>query len=152
MMSSVFRYWKRPWHKWAVLIECVSQLTALWLNIQEYQNLSYVHEMIFSESEWRRVAAQEMMQCSINALLAASFFGVLIIGHFAHSKRSAKFTEGIFCIALGLIWGAVGLLLPIRYSTRDTVFWLAVILLAVGGGVSTLWRNVFQYKKTMKKS
>ena len=151
-MSSVFHYWKRPWHKWAVLIGCVSQLTALCLNIQEYRNLSYVHEMIFSESEWRRVAAQEMMQCSINALLAALFFGSLMIGYFTHSKRSAKFAEGIFCIALGSVWGAVGLLLPMRYSTGDTVFWLVVVLLAVGGGVGTLWQNVFQHKKTMKKS
>ena len=66
-----------------------------------------------------------------------------MIGHFAHSRQSAKFAEGIFCIVLGVLWGVVGLVLPMRYSTADMVFWLVIVFLALVGGVITLRKTCF---------
>jgi len=140
-MSSAFSYWKRPWHRWVILIVGILQLVALWLHIQEYRNLAGVQERIFSAAEWEQIAAQQLMQCSISALMAAVFFSVLIIGHFSHSKRFARLADGILCVVVGLVWGAAGLLLPMRYSTGDTLLWLVILLLALGGGVITLWQN-----------
>lgn len=73
MISSEFSYWKHSRHRWAVLIGGISQLAALWLNIQEYRNLSRVREAIFSEAEWERIAAGALRRCSISALAAVIF-------------------------------------------------------------------------------
>ena len=144
MMSSAFSYWKRPWHRWVILVVGILQLVALWLHIQEYRNLADVQERVFSAAEWEQIAAQQLMQCSISALLAAVFFSVFIIGHFSRSKRSARLADGILCVVLGLAWGAAGLLLPMRYSTGDTVIWLVILLLALGGGAGALWWHIIR--------
>lgn len=144
MMSSAFSYWKRPWHRWVILAVGILQLIALRLHIQEYRNLADVQERIFSAAEWEQIAAQQLMQCSISALLAAVFFSVFIIGHFSRSKRSARLADGILCVVLGLAWGAAGLLLPMRYSTGDTVIWLVILLLALGGGAGALWWHIIR--------
>ena len=143
-MQSGFNYWKRPWHRWIVWSGGILQIVALWLHIQEYRNLADVQERIFSAAEWEQIAAQQLMQCSISALMATVFFGILIIGHFSHSKRSARLADGILCVVLGLAWGVAGLLLPMRYSTGDTVLWIVILLLALGGGVGTLWWHLFR--------
>lgn len=148
MMTSAFCYWKRPWHKWIVLLVGILQLVGLWLHVQEYQNLADVQERVFSAAEWEAMAAQKLMQCSISAILAATFFAVLVISLLAHNKRTARLADGILCVVLGLAWGAAGLLLPMRYSTGDTVIWLVILFLALGGGVIALWQNIFKAETT----
>lgn len=147
-MSAVFSYWKRPWHKWVVLIGGVSQLVALWLNIREYRNLSSVQERVFSTTEWEQIAAQKLLQCSISSLLAATLFGALIISHFAHNKKAARNADGILCVVLGLAWGAAGLLFPIRYTTGDTIIWLIILLLTLGGGIIAIRQNACKSRTT----
>ena len=62
-----FIYWNRPWHKWVVLVATLLQLPGLWMNIQEYNNISKIE--ILSAAEWASYASQKYWQCAIRACL-----------------------------------------------------------------------------------
>ena len=81
------------------------------------------------------------MQCASSGLQAATFLGIFLIGCFAKSKRTARISEGILLLALGVAWSVAGLLMPLTSSRGNTVLWAAITLLALGGGATILWRN-----------
>lgn len=56
-----FTYWKRPWHKWVILVAALLQLLCLWMNLQEYNRISDAG--FLSASEWADYAAQKGLQC-----------------------------------------------------------------------------------------
>ena len=139
--SEKFSYWKRPWHRWLILAVGILQLINLWINCQEYHKYLQIHERIFSVAEWEQIFAQELMQCASSGLQAATFLGIFLIGCFAKSKRTARISEGILLLALGVAWSVAGLLMPLTSSRGNTVLWAAITLLALGGGATILWRN-----------
>ena len=102
--SNGFTYWKRPWYQWLILAAAILQLLCLWMNLQEYHDLSAVG--ILTGSAWADYAAQKRSQCALNGLLAACFSGHFLIGICAHSPKAARLAEGIFaapgpCVGCG---------------------------------------------------
>lgn len=76
--SNGFTYWKRPWYQWLILAAAILQLLCLWINLQEYHDLSAAG--ILTGSAWADYAAQKRSQCALNGLLAACFSGHFLIG------------------------------------------------------------------------
>ncbi|MCI8608777.1 MAG: hypothetical protein HFE73_03940 [Firmicutes bacterium] len=132
-----YTYWKRPWHKWAILLAALSQFLCLLMNIQEYNDISAAG--IFSASEWTVYASQKTFQCAINGMAAACFSGILLIGSLARSKRATQLAEGLLLLILGLTWGAAGFALHLN----SKVLWLVILLLAFGGA----FYDFYTYKK-----
>ena len=44
-----YTYWKKPWAKWCVLAAGLLQLLALWINLNDYRQVSSVWDQIMSE-------------------------------------------------------------------------------------------------------
>ena len=124
--SNGFTYWKRPWYQWLILTAAILQLLCLWMNLQEYHDLSAAG--ILTGSAWADYAAQKRSQCALNGLLAACFSGHFLIGICAHSPKAARLAEGIFLLLLALAWGAAGLALQL--FSRNGKGALAVLILA----------------------
>jgi len=135
-----FSYWKRPWQKWFVLIAAILQLLCLWMNIQEYKEISSIP--IFSASELASFAASTKWQCAINGVLLGCFSGTFLIGIFAKSQRAARLAEGILLLALFVAWGAAGFVLR-PFPPNMRLFWALMLLIAFGGAIYSLW----QYRK-----
>ena len=132
-----FIYWKRPWHKWAVLVGALSQLLCLWMNIQEYNNISRVG--ILSAAEWANYALEKGWQCGMNGILAACVLGVFLLGIFSRSPKGARLAEGLLLLLLALAWGAAGVALRWFSSTRTGLFWVLILITTVGGAAYSFW-------------
>lgn len=136
-----FTYWKRPWHKWLVLVAVFSQFLCLWMNIQEYNDISRAG--ILSASEWANYVAQKNWQCAINGVLVVCFLGTFLIGIFAQSQKGARLIEGLFLLFLALAWGVVGFTLHLISLSGKGLFWSLILLMASGGAIYDL----LQYHK-----
>jgi len=109
------------------------------MNVREYGNVSGAG--VLSDLEWERYAAQKGLQCAFNALGAAAFLGIFLIGTWARSKRSARLAEGLFLLVLAFAWGIAGIVLPLAAPDGNRIVWAFVLLLALGGGIYSLWTN-----------
>ena len=138
---SEFTYWKRPWHKWLVLVAALSQLLCLWMNIQEYNNISRAG--VLSVSELTSYVSQKNWQCAINGVLATCFLGTFLIGIFARSQKGVRLSEGLLLLCLALAWGVAGFTLHFISLSYKGIFWLLILLIAFGGAV----HNILQYHK-----
>ena len=114
MKNEGFIYWRRPRHKWFVLAAGALQLLCLWMNVQEYGEISAAG--VLSASQWADFAAQKNFQCAVNGLLAACFFGVFAVGMLAGSRRAARRLEGALLLLLAAAWGAAGAMLGLFSS------------------------------------
>ena len=132
-----FTYWRRPWHKWPVLALAGLECWSLWTKVREYRYLSGAG--IFSAAQWERYAAQAWMQCALAGMLAALFLGVFLIGCLARSRRPARLAEGALLLACALVWGGGLVLLRPALRGMDRFLWGAVLLLALFGGIHSLW-------------
>lgn len=135
-----FTYWKRPWHKWLVLVGPLSQFLCLWMNIQEYNKISSAG--ILSASEWTSYMAQKNFQCAINGLLAVCFLGIFLIG-FSRSKKGVRLIEGLFLVFLALAWGITGFVLHLISLNGTGLLWALILLIAFCGAI----HNLLQYRK-----
>lgn len=138
---SELTYWKRPWHKWAILIAALAQLLCLWMNIQEYNQISKTG--FLTASEWTNYVSQKNWQCSISGLLIACFLGIFLIGIFARSPQMAKLLETLLLLLVTLAWGVTGFTLHLFSSCSKGTFWSLILLIAFGGTV----HNLLQYRK-----
>ena len=136
-----FIYWKRPWHKWVVLVATLLQLPGLWMNIQEYNNISRIE--ILSAAEWASYASQKYWQCAISGVLIICLLGTFLIGTFAQSWKGAKLSEGFLLLFLAFAWGIAGFVLHPLSSIGKGLFWTLILLIAFGGAVY----NLLQYRK-----
>lgn len=137
-----FTYWKRPWDKWLILAAAILEILSLWMNLQEYNRISAAG--FLSASEWADYAAQKGLQCGLNGILAASFFGIFLIGAFARSQRRARLAEGVLLLLLALAWGAVGAASHLALRNGQGFLWGLLLLLAFGAAAYKFWR----YRKT----
>lgn len=138
---SEFTYWKRPWHKWLVLVAALSQLLCLWMNIQEYNDISRAG--ILSASELASYMAHKNWQCAINGVLVVCFLGTFLIGLFARNPKVARLMEGFLLLLLALAWGVAGIVLQLLSSSSRGLFWAVILLIAFGGAA----HNLLQYRK-----
>ena len=134
-----FTYWKRPWHKWFVLLAGILQVVVLLLNIQEYQDIAKAK--ILSSSAWESYAARQSLQCAINGLTAAIFWGEFLIGIFAGSKRTARMAEGVLLLVLTLLWGIAGFALGLTTQGGTRVIWGLLLLTALCGTIHAFWKS-----------
>lgn len=88
MGNREFIYWKRPWHKWAIIIGAFSQLLCLWMNVREYSRIARAG--VLSAEQWASYALTAQWQCAVNGVAAACFLGIFLIGTFARSKKEAR--------------------------------------------------------------
>lgn len=138
---SEFTYWKRPWHKWAILIAALAQLLCLWMNIQEYNQIS--KSDFLTASEWTDYMTQKNWQCSISGLLIICFLGIFLIGILARSPQMAKLLETLLLLFLTLAWGVTGFTFHLFSSYSKGIFGSLILLIAFGGTV----HNLLQYRK-----
>ena len=133
-----FTYWKRPWHKWLILVVAAFQLLSLWLHIQEYHEV--ISAGIFSSSILADYTSQKYFQCAISGLMTAIFFGTFIIGTIARNKRIALLSEGLLLLLISVAWGIAGIALGLFSRTiKGLLFWF-ILLVALGGVVYNFWR------------
>ena len=141
MGNREFIYWKRPWHKWAIIIGAFSQLLCLWMNVREYSRIARAG--VLSAEQWASYALTAQWQCAVNGVAAACFLGIFLIGTFARSKKEARLFEGLFLLLLALAWGAAALALHPFSSDFRGAFWAILFIIALGGAAHSL----SQYRK-----
>ena len=134
-----YSYWKRPWHKWAILIVAILQLISLWMNIREYEQIAQAG--ILSAAAWESYTAQHNLQCAITGLMAVCFAGPFVIGCFAKERKSARLAEGLFLLFLAAAWGIIGwTVLQLNSSLGSGLFWALILILSLSGGLWDVWR------------
>lgn len=136
--SNGFTYWKRPWYQWLILAAAILQLLCLWMNLQEYRDLSAAG--ILSDHAWTGYASQRRLQCALNGVMAACFSGHFLIGILARSQRAARLAEGIFLLLLALAWGAAGLALQLFSPNGKGALCVLILVSALAGAVYSLLR------------
>ena len=109
--SEKYNYWKKPWHKWAVLGGAILQMIGLYLRIQEYRDISRpeIRAQLFSESGWESYVTQQYFQFSISIIMICLFLGCFVIGIYSRSKRTSDISTGVLLIIFTLFWCVVGL-------------------------------------------
>ena len=100
-----YTYWKKPWAKWCVLAAGLLQLLALWINLNDYRQVSSVWDQIMSEDAWKSYASNMLFNCSLNGFMVLLFFACLLNGSLARSERTARRNDGDNAVAMG---GALG--------------------------------------------
>lgn len=133
-----YSYWKWSWQKWVVLVAGLGQIVPLWININEYNDISRAN--ILSASAWEQYASRTTMQCALYVALIIIFLGTFLIGALSRSRRSAKLAEGFLLLFFALVWGAAGFLPHLLSSGGNRVLWLVLLLLSLGGAVYSLVR------------
>jgi hypothetical protein len=133
--SEKFTYWKRPWQKWLVFIGGTSQIIALFLNIQEYNEIAIIKDKLFSAVEWESYARQQSFQGALNGFIAAIFLGCFLVGIFSQSKKVAYIAEGLLLLILAVAWGFVGFTLQLASVHGIKIIWGLLLLLTFCGSV-----------------
>lgn len=136
-----YTYWKKPWAKWCVLAAGLLQLLALWINLNDYRQVSSVWDQIMSEDAWKSYASQTILSCSIKAFTAALFFGILIVGGAARSEKAARRGEGITLLLWAVLWGAARLCFPQLWYSGQKLFWWLLFITALVGGILSLCKS-----------
>ena len=135
-------YWKKPWAKWCVLAAGLLQLLALWINLNDYRQVSSVWDQIMSEDAWKSYASNMLFNCSLNGFMVLLFFACLLNGSLARSERTARRNDGITLLLWAVLWGAARLCFPqLWYSGQKRFWWLLLLLMALGGWVFSLCKS-----------
>lgn len=137
--AKIFTYWKRPWHKWLIITVAIAQLLCLWMNVQQYREISQAG--ILSPSEWESYAVQTLFQCALNGLAATGFLGIFLTGILAQNQKVARLAEGLLLLVLALILAVVGFALQLTSEGSIRIVWGLLLLLTLGGSVYTLLIN-----------
>ena len=98
-----FSFWKRPVHKWFVLLAGLLNLLSLWLSIREYRRIAAAG--ILSPSQWSEYTAQKHWQFALSGMLVLYFFGEFLLGYFVRCQRSAQLANGVLLLLLASLWG-----------------------------------------------
>lgn len=140
--TSGYTYWKKPWAKWCVLAAGLLQLLSLWIDLNGYRQVLSIWNHVMSDAAWMDYSSQAVQRCSVKALTAAVFFGILIVGRIARSEKAARWSEGILLLTLALLWGAAGLcFLTLRYGGHELLWWMLLLLAMLGGGIFVLYKS-----------
>ena len=142
MQEKRYIYWKKPWAKWCVLATGLMQLLLLWMNLNDYRQVSSVWDQIMSGDAWKSYASKTLFNCSLNGFMALLFFACLLNGSLAHSERSARRNDGIMLLVWAMLWGAARLCFPqLQYIGREIFWWWFLFFVALGGGIFSLFRS-----------
>ena len=137
-----YTYWKKPWAKWCVLAAGLLKLLALWINLNDYRQVSSVWDQIMSEDAWKSYASNMLFNCSLNGFMVLMFFACLLNGSLARSERTARRNDGITLLLWAVLWGAARLCFPqLWYSGQKRFWWLLLLLMALGGWVFSLCKS-----------
>lgn len=143
-----FTFWKRPWHKWVFFTGALLGFLSLWMNIQEYNDISRAG--ILGASEWAAYASGKNRQCALNGMQIIYFSGVFLIGAFARSQKAVRLMECLLLLFLALAWSVAGAALHLISPDGNGLFWVFILLLALGGAVYSFLRyrrGVDDFKK-----
>lgn len=141
--SPKFNYWKKPWHKWAVLGGAVLQMIGLYLRFQDYRDISRpeIRTKLFSQSGWENYVAGQYFQFSLSAIMIGFFLGCFVIGIFARSKKIVDISTGILLIIFTLVWCIIGFAIPVFSKSAMMITWLLLLIVLLGCSIYTLWIN-----------
>lgn len=141
--SEKYNYWKKPWHKWAVLGGAILQMIGLNLRIQEYRDISRpeIRTRLFSESGWERYVTDQYFQFSISIIMIFLFLGCFVIGIFARSKRTSDISMGILLIIFTLFWCIIGFVIPVFSKCSMMITWSLLLIVLLAGSVYTIWTS-----------
>lgn len=141
-----FMYWKYPWQKVLVFIAGILNVIGLWLNIQDYKEYQYfdqagmVERIFGSYSEWESVIAQQGFICTSNGIITALFLGILIIGAFARTERTARISEAVLFMIFALVWVVLAFTAWVSLPYLFKIIWWILFILFLGGSVCTFWK------------
>lgn len=135
-----YTYWKRPWQKWLVFIGGISQIIALFLNVQDCKQIAGVKDLIFSAAEWENYALQQSFQIAINGILAAIFLGCFLIGITSRSKKEASMAEGLLLLIISIVWGFVGLIFQFTTVTGTAIIWSILLVISFCGSIYSFYK------------
>ena len=141
--SETYNYWKKPWHKWAVLGGAILQMIGLYLRIQECRDISRpeIRTQLFSESGWENYVTEQYVQFSISIILVCLFLGCFVIGIFSRSKRTSDVSTGILFIIFTLFWCIAGFAIPVFSKSSMMITWLLLLIVFLGGSICTIWAS-----------
>ena len=124
-----FSFWKRPVHKWFVLLAGLLNLLSLWLSIREYRRIAAAG--ILSPSQWSEYTAQKHWQFALSGMLVLYFFGEFLLGYFVRCQRSAQLANGVLLLLLASLWGAAGFGMHLAVPGWREGLWLSLLILAL---------------------
>lgn len=84
-----YTYWKKPWAKWCVLAAGLLQLLALWINLNDYRQVSSVWDQIMSEDAWKSYASNMLFNW-----FAERLYGANVLCLSAERKPCAQRKDG----------------------------------------------------------
>lgn len=141
MENKSFAFWKRPWHRWLILAAAAVQLLACGVGVATYLDIADAGPRIMSAEEWAEYSAGMALSCSAQALCAASFFSMFLIGALAKRSSAANKAAGILLLIVALCWGLGGLAFGLATSKTRLFFWLLVLAVALIGGLYSLRKS-----------
>lgn len=138
-----FTYWKKPWHKWALLVATVLQMIALYLKIQDFHKISRpkIRNELFGQAGWESYVADQYFQYALSILLICVCLSSFFIGLFARSKKAVDISMSTLLISITLLWGIVGFVIPVFPDKTNMIFWLIILIASFGVSIYTLWGN-----------
>ena len=141
--DKTFSYWKKPYQKWLLLLQAILVFINLYFNMQHliYINNPEVRYKMFSQSQWEERVMQLGFSFAINSILISMLLGCFIIGCIVKSEKTARRSEGILFIVLGILWCFIRV--PIKILDDFALnIWVSLLICIVVVAFYSIYKSI----------
>lgn len=133
--SEAFTYWKKPWHKWVLLVGAALQIIEVCREVEKFMIIYQQKATLFSASAWDSYARGQFSHFALSGLIIVILLGCFIIGGLAQSSKAVHVSMGILFLCISLLCSVVGFIL------NSIILWGAILVMSLSAGIYSLWKS-----------
>ena len=141
--DETFSYWKKPYEKWLLLLQGILVFITLYFDMKNFIDISdpEYRNRIFTQIEWQNYVMKRYFSFTISILLISIFIGLFIIGCVVKREKTARRSEGILFIVLGILWCFIRV--PIKILDDFTLnIWVILLICIVVGAFYSIYKSI----------